>query len=326
MSNSFAQSQRPPGHIAWRCCLRCVTFPLIWVGGLVTTYDAGMAVPDWPGTYGYNLFAVSLADLARRPVGSVHRAWPSPARCDGRPGRDRPGRRDVPHRPADWHVAGLAAGALAAGDPARRARRRSRPARRAAGRHDSRLRRAAVFRLSGWRWSSSLRDWWRRRRRDAIAAQSAKLAAHGVDDWSALAYLQLVLGAVAAAHAADARRRRCFASRWCFHLVVAAAAGRCRSRGRRAKPGAAGSDASGLRLPVARLARAVDRCKLPWASAPRSSKYSWPAWLRRLSVRRRLTSSRRRACCSRSSTTAHVANGSLILFVGGDCWPCEPAR
>lgn len=36
--------------------LACVTFPLIWVGGLVTTYDAGMAVPDWPGTYGYNLF------------------------------------------------------------------------------------------------------------------------------------------------------------------------------------------------------------------------------------------------------------------------------
>lgn len=33
------------------------TFPLIWLGGLVTTYDAGMAVPDWPGTYGYNLFA-----------------------------------------------------------------------------------------------------------------------------------------------------------------------------------------------------------------------------------------------------------------------------
>ncbi|MCY2986691.1 MAG: COX15/CtaA family protein [Planctomycetota bacterium] len=36
--------------------LACTTFPLIWVGGLVTTYDAGMAVPDWPGTYGYNLF------------------------------------------------------------------------------------------------------------------------------------------------------------------------------------------------------------------------------------------------------------------------------
>jgi len=36
--------------------LACVTFPLIWVGGLVTTYDAGMAVPDWPSTFGYNLF------------------------------------------------------------------------------------------------------------------------------------------------------------------------------------------------------------------------------------------------------------------------------
>jgi cytochrome c oxidase assembly protein subunit 15 len=36
--------------------LVCATFPLIWVGGLVTTYQAGMAVPDWPNTYGYNLF------------------------------------------------------------------------------------------------------------------------------------------------------------------------------------------------------------------------------------------------------------------------------
>ncbi len=36
--------------------LCCATFPLIWLGGLVTTYDAGMAVPDWPTTYGYNLF------------------------------------------------------------------------------------------------------------------------------------------------------------------------------------------------------------------------------------------------------------------------------
>jgi cytochrome c oxidase assembly protein subunit 15 len=29
---------------------------LVFVGGLVTSYDAGMAVPDWPTTYGYNLF------------------------------------------------------------------------------------------------------------------------------------------------------------------------------------------------------------------------------------------------------------------------------
>ena len=31
-------------------------FRSVWVGGLVTTTDAGMAVPDWPTTYGYNLF------------------------------------------------------------------------------------------------------------------------------------------------------------------------------------------------------------------------------------------------------------------------------
>lgn len=36
--------------------LVCAVFPLIWVGGLVTSGDAGMAVPDWPNTYGYNLF------------------------------------------------------------------------------------------------------------------------------------------------------------------------------------------------------------------------------------------------------------------------------
>jgi heme a synthase len=33
-----------------------VTFMLVWVGGLVTSHGAGMAVPDWPNTYGYNMF------------------------------------------------------------------------------------------------------------------------------------------------------------------------------------------------------------------------------------------------------------------------------
>jgi heme a synthase len=32
------------------------TLALIGVGGLVTSHGAGMAVPDWPNTYGYNLF------------------------------------------------------------------------------------------------------------------------------------------------------------------------------------------------------------------------------------------------------------------------------
>jgi len=32
------------------------TLFLIWVGGLVTSHQAGLAVPDWPTTYGYNMF------------------------------------------------------------------------------------------------------------------------------------------------------------------------------------------------------------------------------------------------------------------------------
>src|SRR2546423_1236111 len=32
------------------------TLALIGVGGLVTSHGVGMAVPDWPNTYGYNLF------------------------------------------------------------------------------------------------------------------------------------------------------------------------------------------------------------------------------------------------------------------------------
>jgi heme a synthase len=52
--SQLSQSSPWPHRLA--VALALVTFPLIWVGGLVTTYDAGMAVPDWPGTYGYNLF------------------------------------------------------------------------------------------------------------------------------------------------------------------------------------------------------------------------------------------------------------------------------
>ena len=32
------------------------TLGLIGIGGLVTSHEAGMAVPDWPTTYGYNMF------------------------------------------------------------------------------------------------------------------------------------------------------------------------------------------------------------------------------------------------------------------------------
>lgn len=36
--------------------LACATFPLLFIGGLVTGKGAGLAVPDWPTTFGYNMF------------------------------------------------------------------------------------------------------------------------------------------------------------------------------------------------------------------------------------------------------------------------------
>ncbi|MBL8891903.1 MAG: hypothetical protein JNL67_18145 [Planctomycetaceae bacterium] len=50
-----SKSRTPLVHrLVWLTAL--TVFPLIWAGGLVTTTNAGMAVPDWPGTYGYNMF------------------------------------------------------------------------------------------------------------------------------------------------------------------------------------------------------------------------------------------------------------------------------
>src|ERR1700722_11147941 len=37
------------------------TFILIGIGGLVTSKGVGMAVPDWPTTYGYNMFLFPIS-------------------------------------------------------------------------------------------------------------------------------------------------------------------------------------------------------------------------------------------------------------------------
>src|ERR1044071_7015041 len=41
-----------------RCALlvALATFILLIAGGLVTSHGVGMAVPDWPNSYGYNMF------------------------------------------------------------------------------------------------------------------------------------------------------------------------------------------------------------------------------------------------------------------------------
>jgi cytochrome c oxidase assembly protein subunit 15 len=46
--------RRGPHWVA--VCAAVFTWPLIFVGGLVTTYRVGMAVPDWPTTFGINMF------------------------------------------------------------------------------------------------------------------------------------------------------------------------------------------------------------------------------------------------------------------------------
>jgi cytochrome c oxidase assembly protein subunit 15 len=38
-----------------------VTFLLLGLGGLVTSHEAGMSVPDWPNTYGYNMFLFPIS-------------------------------------------------------------------------------------------------------------------------------------------------------------------------------------------------------------------------------------------------------------------------
>lgn len=54
------------------------TLGLIGLGGLVTSHGAGMAVPDWPTTYGYNMFLFPVSQW----VGGIfyehtHRLWAS---------------------------------------------------------------------------------------------------------------------------------------------------------------------------------------------------------------------------------------------------------
>jgi heme a synthase len=58
-------SSRWPHRLAILLC--CATFPLVWVGGLVTTYKAGMAFPDWPTSDGYFLFFYPWLDWLRGP-------------------------------------------------------------------------------------------------------------------------------------------------------------------------------------------------------------------------------------------------------------------
>ncbi|MBM4021960.1 MAG: hypothetical protein FJ284_06935 [Planctomycetes bacterium] len=49
------------------CLLVAATAVLLSFGALVTTYEAAMAVPDWPATYGHNMFLFPLAEWLGGP-------------------------------------------------------------------------------------------------------------------------------------------------------------------------------------------------------------------------------------------------------------------
>src|SRR5271155_4235290 len=54
------------------------TFLLLGAGGLVTSHEAGMSVPDWPNSYGYNMFLFPPSKW----IGGIfyehtHRLWAS---------------------------------------------------------------------------------------------------------------------------------------------------------------------------------------------------------------------------------------------------------
>jgi len=75
-ANTPVKINRP---LHWFAVLTAVaTFFLLGAGGLVTSHEAGMSVPDWPNSYGYNMFAFPISKW----TGGIfydhtHRLWAS---------------------------------------------------------------------------------------------------------------------------------------------------------------------------------------------------------------------------------------------------------
>ena len=63
----FQSSNLPPNYSPWLHRIARLTagatFLLIVIGGIVTSTDSGLAVPDWPTTFGYNMFLYPLSEM-----------------------------------------------------------------------------------------------------------------------------------------------------------------------------------------------------------------------------------------------------------------------
>jgi len=57
------QSAAPPWTALYARTAAVATFFLIFIGGLVTSHKAGLAVVDWPNSFGYNMFLYPLSRM-----------------------------------------------------------------------------------------------------------------------------------------------------------------------------------------------------------------------------------------------------------------------
>ncbi|MEM6393071.1 MAG: COX15/CtaA family protein [Planctomycetota bacterium] len=70
MENASAHGVKRPGlglRLVMALLVLCL-FGLVGVGGVVTSYDAGMDVPDWPGTFGHQMVIAPLELWIKDPV------------------------------------------------------------------------------------------------------------------------------------------------------------------------------------------------------------------------------------------------------------------
>jgi heme a synthase len=67
-----SQEERPLWLARFAILASVAVMPLLFVGGLVTSTNSGMAVPDWPGTFGSNMFLYPLGPRARPDVYLEH--------------------------------------------------------------------------------------------------------------------------------------------------------------------------------------------------------------------------------------------------------------
>ncbi len=301
------QGDRRPWPHRLAVALALVTFPLIWVGGLVTTYDAGMAVPDWPGTYGYNLFAYPLSTWIAGPwdllIEHGHRLLGATA---GLVAIALVVATFVTNSSTSLRWAAVGALALVIVQGVLGGARVLLDERLAAMLHAT-VGPLFFAYLAGLVVGTSSFGMGEKRSRPLGGSQLVTACWISVG----LAYVQLVLGAVLR-HVPLMASPQVFRIALLFHLVIAAVlivqlmlTARLAWR--------AGSQQTGLRS-LGSLLPMLVLVQVALGVATYVAKYSWPAWMGEFQFAAAYVIEEKSLSQS-LVTTAHVATGSLILFV-----------